>query len=151
IMALADATPEQFSETVAEDSADAKRRQWREFSHKIKRFEKLGKSGLWQIAPDQIISVLEDYRNLSFDLARARSMGRSSAMVRHLNGIAVRAHSVLYRRILDWDRPSGISWVKRFPMAVRSHLPAVGFSALLLFGPAVVSFIAVQIHQELGY
>ena len=151
IMALADTTPERLVDTVAEDAADAKRRQWREFSHKIEGFERLGQRSLWRLAPDELTGILEDYRNLACDLARARSMGRNSAMVRHLNGLAVRAHGVLYRRILDWDPSSGISYIKRFPMAVRSHLAAMAISALLLFGPAVVSFIAVQIHQELGY
>jgi uncharacterized membrane protein SpoIIM required for sporulation len=42
-------------------------------------------------------------------------------------------------------------WARRFPIAVRTHLTAVGISALLLFGPAVASFVAVQIHPELGY
>jgi uncharacterized membrane protein SpoIIM required for sporulation len=94
---------------------------------------------------------MEDYRNLACDLARARSMGRNSAVVRHLNGIAVRAHGLLYGRMLDLRPQEKVAWVKRFPLAVRRHLMAVTISALFLFAPAVISYIAVQIHPELGY
>jgi len=151
IMALADSTPQALIETVAEDAADAKRRQWREFSHRIERFERAGKRSLWHLAPKELTGLMEDYRNLACDLARARSMGRNSAVVRHLNGIAVRAHGVLYGRILNLESQEKIAWVKRFPIAVRRHLMAVAISALFLFAPAVVSYIAVQTHPELGY
>jgi uncharacterized membrane protein SpoIIM required for sporulation/uncharacterized RDD family membrane protein YckC len=151
IMALADSTPQTLVETVAEDAADAKRRQWREFNHRIDRFERAGERSLWRLAPHELTGLMEDYRNLACDLARARSMGRSSAVVRHLNGIAVRAHGLLYGRMLDLGPQEKVAWVKRFPLAVRRHLMAVAISALFLFAPAVISYIAVQIHPELGY
>lgn len=151
IMALADSTPQTLVETVAEDAADAKRRQWREFNHRIDRFERAGKRSLWRLAPHELTGLMEDYRNLACDLARARSMGRNSAVVRHLNGIAVRAHGLLYGRILDLEPQEKVLLVKRFPLAVRRHLMAVGISALFLFAPAVISYIAVQTHPELGY
>src|SRR5262245_49552315 len=145
IMALADATP------AAEDAADAKRRQWREFNQRIERFEQTRRRGLWRLAPEELTGIMEDYRFLVCDLARARSMGRNSGVVRHLNAIAVRAHSVLYRRLLDTSSSAKGSWVNLFPIAVRRHLSAIGLSALLFFGPAVISFVAVQLHPELGY
>jgi uncharacterized membrane protein SpoIIM required for sporulation/uncharacterized RDD family membrane protein YckC len=151
IMALADATPQTLAETAAEDVAGAKRRQWREFSHRIERFEKSGRRSLWRLAPDELTGMMENYRTLACDLARARSMGRNAAVVRHLNGIAVRAHSVLYRRLLNPNSAERRPWAQRFPIAVRSHLTAVGLSGLMLFGSAFVSFIAVQTHPELGY
>lgn len=151
IMAFANAAPQSLTATVAQDAADAKRRQWREFSSRIERFEKSGRRSLWRLAPNELTGLIEEYRNLTCDLARARSMGRSSAMVRHLNAIAVRAHSVLYRRILNLDRVSQTPWVQRFPIAVRNHLIAVGVSALMLFGSAAVSFVAVQTSPELAY
>jgi len=150
-MRLADATPPSIVETTVEDAADTKRRQWREFNSRIGRFEKSGRRSLWRLPPDELTRIMEDYRNLGCDLARARSMGRSSAVVRHLNGIAVRAHGVLYRRILGSDREANKSWAKLFPITVRRHLGPVGLSALLLFGSSFVSFTVVQLHPELGY
>lgn len=151
IMKLADFAPEAAIADVNEDAADAKRRQWRQFNQRIQRFEGAGKRNLWRLRPDELSGLIDEYRTLGCDVARARSMGRSSAVVRHLNNIAVRAHGVLYRKMLDVKPAPKSSWLKAFPIAVRSHLASVGLSALLLFGPSFVSFFAVQIHPELGY
>src|SRR5262249_21145456 len=150
-MSLADETPQASVETSSEDAADAKRRKWREFNSRIEKFEGIGKRSLWRLGADDLTRGMEDYRTLAFDLARARAMGREVAGVRHLNGIAVRAHSVLYRRMLSGDVRANAPWAQRFPKAVRSHLAAVGLSALLLFGSAVISFFAIQMHPELGF
>jgi len=151
IMSRADATPQASSGATADDAADAKRRQWQTFDGKMTDFAKAGRRGLRRLGPDDLSEVMEEYRRLACDLARARSMGQSSAVVRHLNNIAVRAHNVLYGHIRSTERMSGIPWVKRFPIAVRAHLAAVVVSAALLFGPAVISYVAVQLHPALGY
>jgi uncharacterized membrane protein SpoIIM required for sporulation/uncharacterized RDD family membrane protein YckC len=151
IMALAASAPQLVSGGEGEDAADAKRRQWREFNQLIERFEHTGRRSLWRLRPDELVRIIEEYRTLNCDLARARSMGRGSAVVRHLNNIAIRAHGILYRGTLETKRAAKGAWLKSFPREVRSHLAAVGLSALLLFGPAVVSYFAVQIHPELGY
>jgi uncharacterized membrane protein SpoIIM required for sporulation/uncharacterized RDD family membrane protein YckC len=151
ILALADTTPESLGEIAAEDAADAKRREWREFKNRIEQLEHAGNSRLSRLHADELAGIMDDYRKLACDLARARSMGRHSSVVRHLNALTVRAHNVLYRRLLAEDQPASMPWAKRFPLAVRAHLGAVGVSALLLFGPAVASFVAVQIRPELGY
>src|SRR5881296_2066143 len=122
IMSRADATPQASSGASADDAADAKRRQWQKFNGKMTDFAKAGRRGLRRLGPDDLSEVMEEYRRLACDLARARSMGQSSAVVRHLNNIAVRA-----------------------------HLAAVVVSAALLFAPAVISYVAVQLHPALGY
>jgi len=151
IIAIAGSAPSVLSDSAVEDAADGKRRQWRQFNQLIERFERTGKRSLWRLSPYELTRIIEDYRTLGCDLARARSMGRNSAVVRHLNSIAVRAHGILYARTIDITPRQRAAWLKSFPIAVRSHLAAVGFSALLLFGPAVVSFFAIQIHPELAY
>ena len=152
IMDRANAAPERLLEaTTREDAADAKRRQWREFSHKIAAFEKAGRRGLRRLNPEELTELMDDYRRLVCDLARSRSMGQDSAVVRHLNDIAVRAHNVLYGHVRHTDHMSGVPWVSRFPIAVRDHAAAVAVSACLLFGPAAISYLAVQLHPELGY
>jgi uncharacterized membrane protein SpoIIM required for sporulation len=152
IMDRANKAPEKLAETaIREDIADTKRRQWREFDQRIRSLNYAGNGGLRRLRPEELTGVLEEYRRLVCDLARARSMGRESAVVRHLNNIAIRAQNLLYGHVRRGDRTPGVSWVSRFPVAVRSHLSAVAVSAALLFGPAVISYFAVQIHPELGY
>src|SRR5262249_7740524 len=129
----------------------AKRRQWREFNHSIEILNRAGKTSLQRLEPNQLTEVMEQYRNLACDLARARSMGQSSAIVRHLNGMAVLAHNFLYGHVLNISPAARLPWVQRFPIAVRCHMTAVGLSALLLFGSAAISYVAVQTHPELAY
>jgi uncharacterized membrane protein SpoIIM required for sporulation len=151
IMTLAGTAPEPVLDSITEDSADAKRRQWRQFNHLIERFEQAGKRSLWRLNPFELTKVIEDYRALGCDLARSRTMGRNSAVARHLNNIAVRAHGILYGTLIDVTPRRRTAWLKSFPIAVRSHMAAVGLSALLLFGPSVISFLAVQIRPEIAY
>ena len=90
IMALADSTPRTLAEeTVREDAADAKRRQWREFNDRIGRFELTGRRSLWRLAPDELTGLMEDYRNLACDLSRARSMGLLLCTSRALGAITI--------------------------------------------------------------
>lgn len=133
------------------DAAEAKRAQWIAFDREIADIAKAGARGLRILRPDHLVQIIERYRKLAGDVARARSLGRDSMLVRRLNNIAIRAHNLLYGRIRSRNRAGGPSWMVRFPIAVRAHSLAVAFSALLMFGPSVVTYVAVQLHPDLGY
>jgi uncharacterized membrane protein SpoIIM required for sporulation len=98
-----------------------------------------------------MVGLIAGYHRLAGDLARARAIGRHSALVRHLNDIAIRAHNILYSHIKLAKPGSEVYWGYRFPIAVRRHLPAMTVSAALLFLPVFVSFAAVQFYPEFGY
>jgi uncharacterized membrane protein SpoIIM required for sporulation/uncharacterized RDD family membrane protein YckC len=134
-----------------DNAADAKRRQWREFEKEVSDLLRYGKDGLRRMRPDHMVQLLEGYHRLAGDLARARAIGRNSALVRYLNDIAIRAHNILYGHIQLAKPGSEVYWGYRFPLAVRRHLPAMIVSAFLLFLPAFVSFAAVQFYPALGY
>ena len=135
----------------ATDAAETKREQWIAFDREIAGIAKAGARGLRILRPDHLVRIIESYRRLAGDVARARSMGRDSVLVRRLNNVAIRAHNVLYGRIRPRSRAGGPSWMVRFPIAVRAHMLAVMFSALMMFGPSVVTYVAVQLHPNLGY
>ncbi len=132
-------------------AAEAKRRQWMDFEQRIVTIGSRGKRGLRSLEPAALRSLIHDYHRLGCDLARARSIAPGSTMERRLNQIAARAHHVIYGHIRPAAHGPRVHWATRFPLAVRSHLPAVALSVLLFFGPAVVSYIAVQLHPEYGY
>jgi uncharacterized membrane protein SpoIIM required for sporulation len=134
-----------------DDAADVKRRQWQAFEGKVSELRRYGKAGLRRLNPDQLVELIGGYHRLSGDLARARAIGRNSALVRHLNDIAIRAHNILYGHIKTARSGSEVYWGYRFPIAVRRHLGAIIVSGILLFLPAVVSFTAVQLHPEYAY
>ena len=143
--------PEPAGAGTADDAADAKRKQWREFEREISDLHRYGKEGLRRLRPDHMVQLIEGYHRLAGDLARARAIGRNSALVRHLNDIAIRAHNIFYSHIKTAKSGSEVYWGYRFPIAVRRNLPAIAVSAILLFLPAFVSFAAVQFNSDVGY
>lgn len=147
----ASAATETLKPTAGDDAADAKRRQWREFEKEISNLHRYGKDGLRRLGADPMVQLIEGYHRLAGDLARARAIGRNSALVRHLNDIAIRAHNILYSHIKTAKPGSEVYWGYRFPIAVRRHIPAMLVSAVLTFLPAFISFASVQFRPDVGY
>ena len=137
--------------TAQNDTADSKREQWSAFDREIADIAKSGVRGLRLLRPNHLVRIITSYRQLAGDVARARSLGRDSVLVRRLNNTAIRAHNVLYGHFRARTRDGGPRWFVRFPIAVRAHAIAVAFSALMLFGPSAITFVAVQSHPDLGY
>jgi uncharacterized membrane protein SpoIIM required for sporulation len=134
-----------------DDAADAKRKQWREFEREISDLHRYGKEGLRRLRPDHMVQLIEGYHRLAGDLARARAIGRKSALVRHLNDIAIRANNIFYSHIKTAKSGSEVYWGYRFPIAVRRNLSTIAVSAVLMFLPAFISFAAVQFRPDVGY
>lgn len=147
----AGATTDPSPTRTGDDAADAKRKQWREFEKEISDLHRYGKDGLRRLRADHLVAMVEGYHRLAGDLARARAIGRNSALVRHLNDIAIRAHNILYGHIKTAKPGSEVYWGYRFPIAVRRHIVAMVVSAALIFLPAFVSFAAVQFRPDVGY
>jgi uncharacterized membrane protein SpoIIM required for sporulation/uncharacterized RDD family membrane protein YckC len=143
--------PEPAGAGTADDAADAKRKQWREFEREISDLHRYGKEGLRRLRPDHMVQLIEGYHRLAGDLARARAIGRNSALVRHLNDIAIRAHNIFYSHIKTAKSGSEVYWGYRFPIAVRRNLIPIMVSAILLFLPAFISFTAVQFRPDVGF
>ena len=135
----------------ANDAADSKRQQWAAFDREVADISKSGVWGLRRLRPNHLVRIISSYRQLAGDVARARSIGRNSVLARRLNNTAIRAHNVLYGYIRPRSRTGGPAWWVRFPIAVRAHLPAVLCSAILTFGPSVITYVGVQLHPNLGY
>jgi uncharacterized membrane protein SpoIIM required for sporulation/uncharacterized RDD family membrane protein YckC len=134
-----------------DDAADTKRKQWRDFEREISNLHRHGKDGLRHLRPDHMVSLIESYHRLAGDLARARAIGRDSALVRHLNDIAIRAHNIFYGHIKTAKSGTEVYWGYRFPIAVRRHFAAIAVSGILMFTPAIISFVAVQFRPDVGF
>jgi uncharacterized membrane protein SpoIIM required for sporulation/uncharacterized RDD family membrane protein YckC len=158
ILDHASRSPRSREEPVEESADDmdemgdvtTRRRRWMEFDRKVTRLHRAGVHGLRRLSPEELRGLLSDYRRLACDLSRARSMGPGSPLVRRLNSVVVRAHSILYGH-LKVRREGSRHWVSRFPMAVRRHAAAVAVASALFFGPAAISYVAVQLNPGLGY
>jgi uncharacterized RDD family membrane protein YckC/uncharacterized membrane protein SpoIIM required for sporulation len=122
---------------------------WREFAGRLTRAQQRGLAAL----PEQEVSdFAARYRELTTDLARltTASRGREVDALLYLNRLVAAGHNLLYR-----ERPVAARSVWRYltrvvPDEVRRSAWPIGLAALLMFGPAVVTYVAVVREPELA-
>ena len=131
--------------------AEEKLDQWMRFYRSVQVLLRAGPRALRRLSAAELTRLIDDYQGLTADLARARSFGAARQTVDQLNRIAVAGHNLLYGQIRLREAGATMRWFGRFARAVRAHVWAVALSATMLFGSAVVSFVAIQLHPHLGY
>ena len=131
-------------------SAEDKQIHWTQFSERVQTLLRQGTKALRKLSGAELTALIDDYQSLVADLARARSLGASPSTVDQLNRIAIAGHNLLYGQI---RRPSLVDsqWFVSFARSVRKHAWAVALAAIMFFGPAVASYVAVQLEPSLGY
>lgn len=132
-------------------SSDEKLDQWMRFYRSVQILLRAGPRALRRLSAAELARLIDDYQGLTADLARARSFGAARQTVDQLNRIAVAGHNLLYGQIRLREGGAPTHWFGRFARSVRAHAWAVALSAVLFFGSAVVSFVAVQLYPHLGY
>ncbi len=91
------------------------------------------------------------YRQAAADLARARRDWPSEPVTGYLNRLVAVAHSVVYRRNGDVGKRVADFYLRELPRTYRTAWPFLIASAGLLFGPALIAFVAVLADPTLGY
>ena len=137
----------------AEDSpaVEAKARAWERFAVLTDRLLRRGRRAARKLSPQELREILVGYRGITTDLARAQSMGADPGTVQRLNRLAIGGHVLIYGHARPARRERGWRLIWSFPRAVRENIWAVALSALLVFGPAVISGIAVQVDPSVAY
>jgi uncharacterized membrane protein SpoIIM required for sporulation len=131
--------------------SDEKQNQWSRFSAQVQDLLQRGPRSLRRLSAAELTRLIDDYQALIADLARARSLGASRSTVDHLNRIAVAGHNLLYGRMRRPSVALESDWFGSFARAVRRHAWAVALSALMFFGPASGTYLAVQLYPSLAY
>src|SRR5258705_494084 len=115
---------------------------WQRFGAQLATAQK---RGLRSLGEDGVREFVAEYRALAADLARLRtaSGGRAVDEVFSLGRLVAGAHNLLYR-----DRGMPLRAAIRFlftdvPREIRRSAPPIVLAALLLFGPALVTAVAV--------
>lgn len=91
------------------------------------------------------------FRQVSKDLALARSRGFDMALVERLNALSLRTHQIIYgarRRSLV---RFATFWTRTFPQAVRREWRAMSVALGLFYGGALLCFVAVMFSPDLPY
>jgi len=119
---------------------------WRQFDELVARADQ---GGLSRLQPEEVELFTGLYREVGADLARARTYGGSLRLRFELERRVAAGHNLFYH---GRSRGPGFgSWVRRqLPRDFRRNWRLVALSALLLFGPALLSWGAVRMDPELG-
>jgi uncharacterized membrane protein SpoIIM required for sporulation len=132
-------------------SAEDKYNQWNRFADRVESLLSRGPKSLRKLSSAELTRLIDDYQALSADLARARSLGASRSIVDQLNRTAVAGHNLLYGQMRRSSVAVASDWFGSFARIVRRNAWAVALSATMFFGPAVASYVAVQLYPSLGY
>lgn len=125
--------------------------QWRRFHERAQTLLRGGRRALRRLSGAELIRLIDDYQALTADLARARSLGAARETVDQLNRIAVVGHNLLYGQVRQREGAAASYGFGSFARVVRKYGWAAALSAILFFGSALVSFVAVQLDPSLGY
>ena len=127
--------------------ARERREAWAEY---VELVEKGRKRGLPSLTDEEVRAFGQLYRGVTADLARARTYGASPGLLGTVQRWAGAGHNLLYRSSGRVAVSLG-RWIGReFPRAVRRYHRQVLLAGLLLFGPMVATYMAVQDRPVLG-
>jgi len=133
------------------EDADSKLAQWSRFYERAQVLLRGGPRALKRLSGAELTRLIDDYQALTADLARARSLGAARETIEQLNRIAVAGHNLLYGQIHLRESLGAAHGLASAARAVRRHGAAVALSALMFFGSALVSFVAVELYPTLAY
>jgi uncharacterized membrane protein SpoIIM required for sporulation/uncharacterized RDD family membrane protein YckC len=123
----------------------SKRERWEQFrgtarSARARGLASLGEEGVGDFAAR--------YRELTADLARARTYGASLETLYALERLVGAGHNLFYRSAGQSLRRAW-SWLRGgFPRLVRRRWAPIGLAAALLFGPSLISYLLLRARPE---
>jgi uncharacterized membrane protein SpoIIM required for sporulation len=95
------------------------------------------------LRPDEVLTLAALYRRSTADLALAQREWPGAPVTRYLNGLVARGHAALYREGGDVFRRLRIFYAATLPQTFRASWAFLVAAAVLLFGPALVAYLAV--------
>ena len=119
------------------------------------RLEKLltraGTSRVGGLRATEVLSLAALYRRATADFARAQRDWPTEPVAGYLNGLVARGHAAVYRQGGNLGGRIAIFYKRTLPQTYREAAPYLIAAALLLFGPALVAFVAITLDPKLAY
>ena len=120
---------------------------WREFVTQVAEFESAKNQRLSNA--EEKNRFIENFENISRDLALAKSRGYSIALIEQLNGLVTQGHYVIHRSQVNSFQKLSEFFTADFAREVRQARIFVLIATLAFVGPAVV--IGALIHHSPHY
>jgi uncharacterized membrane protein SpoIIM required for sporulation len=131
---------------LTEDFIAARRSGWERLNELIGRTQ----NGLGSLSAEELLELGRLYRTATSDLAVARRDYRNHRVVDYLNGLVARAHGAIYQgRIANRRSLIDFFWIT-FPSAFRATWGYTLAAFLMMFLPALVSFVATAQDPAAG-
>ncbi len=124
----------------------SKRDRWERFRSEVRSIRL---RGLRSLDGDEVSGFAARFRDVSADLARARTYGASAGTLFALERLVGTAHNLFYRPASK-SLARAWRWISAdFPRLVRARWKPIAVATLLLYGPAFGSYTLLRIHPEL--
>jgi uncharacterized membrane protein SpoIIM required for sporulation len=132
----------------ADEFVTRRRPEWDRLEQLLSR---AGTGRLGGLRPTEVLALAGLYRRATADLARAKRDWPTEPVAAYLNGLVARGHAAVYRGGGNVIERLAIFYRETLPQTYREAAPYVIASALLLFGPALLAFIAITLDPSLAY
>lgn len=126
---------------------ERQRGRWEEFDRLAGR---AARQGLDSFAGAELPDFASRYREVTADLARARTYDAAPAVVDRLERLATTGHNALYRDPSRVAARAGEFFFRRAPAAIVTSWKAMLLALVLLFGPAALSWTVLRARPELA-
>jgi uncharacterized membrane protein SpoIIM required for sporulation/uncharacterized RDD family membrane protein YckC len=130
----------------AERFVTRRRATWSAFDQLARRVER---SGLTTLPPAEIPVFAARYREVTADLARARTYGLDLGVIAYLEGLVSAGHNALYRGRGRRRTPLSHYLLRDFPAAVVSSWRQVTAAFIIFAVPAAIGFALIRERPEL--
>jgi uncharacterized membrane protein SpoIIM required for sporulation len=132
----------------ADEFVTRRRPEWDRLEQLLTR---AGTSRIGGLLPTEVLSLAALYRRATADLARAKRDWPTEPVAGYLNGLVARGHAAVYRQGGNLGERIAVFYKRTLPQTYREAAPYLIAAALLLFGPALVAFVAVSLDPTLAY
>ncbi|TVP47177.1 MAG: hypothetical protein EA350_05770 [Gemmatimonadales bacterium] len=110
--------------------------------------DRAGRGGLPGLPEPEVSEFASLYREVTADLARARTYRASPALLSSLEESVGRGHNLLYAAPPRSTRKAWKWFSRDVPALIRRRWAPVGIATLLFFGPALATFVAVAVEPD---
>jgi uncharacterized membrane protein SpoIIM required for sporulation len=142
------ALPVIIGEMRADEFVTRRRPEWDRLE---KLLQRAGTSRVGGLRPTEVLSLAALYRRATADFARAQRDWPTEPVAGYLNGLVARGHAAVYRQGGNLGQRIAMFYRRTLPQTYRAAAPFLIASALLLFGPALIAFVAVSLDPQLAY
>ena len=123
---------------------------WQDFAARLARAQR---TGLSSMSEREVTEFVARYREVATDLARLRtaSGGREHDAIYQLSRLVAAGHNLLYRQRATPGRAAWRYLTSAVPSEIRASWVQISLAALLLFGPAIATYVAIVRSPPLAY